>query len=1052
MLSYRPSIGNNQNKVGVTTDSKFFGSSLGGKLLLSIRTDDQPKSTYYKNHYTDLSNDSTWFFKPITDSDYSNGSITYRALYIGANERYDESEILGTLNSTIDQFSENTAFNNSVVVSLWDEGVYSELTSENTIVLDDEHDSQGKLAGATWSSQITHNNELLPGQFLKVWIKIETIQNNNILNLPEFFYIVNIGSLSIKVLKKPSRLSYSNLFSCSLNDDKIVFRDALPNEFGSTNITNILKILKKNTYTYIFYIANGTEGNISDFDPLTEELRLLVISNGFSITENRYIDVSLTPLFTDSHKIEDISYDSLTKLMECNEPEQIHNIDINGTDIVENISGSSLSLSLSGDSAVLINHVNSIKNKKYIFDVFVSEKEDISYAYIFYAKLESNYTDREILNYNHNFYKWNTRVSSIDLSHVNESLFSRVDYGYSNKLSTTVSSYYDCVIKENFYPNNIIIQDDLFTLSGLNTTDCYYDKFKGNILFLWEKDLILRNIKVHESIIPTNETSNIKTVKNVVENLSSLQFSDVSQIIYDNNYSRGIISGGYSYVNMGSPHQKSVYVGNSSVSFDLEDSKIKEFNSTISFNIDSSTISTDTANVSGEISNFNLLNRNIVHLLTKSDYEYAEANPINIEFPNNYVDRDITVFSINCADDVTESALSVTYNFKTHNWNLIKKDTECNILVSNISGGPMIRPDENNILTVDLFTHEVKGGTSTTFFDGGYKVNEGCLIKNLLNFSVYVNGIKLVTDTTCSLNNVDIYQLTFNPYNEYLSSLSYFDVRKRPVDLPSYIDVLHKSLMNICWTKLGNEHEVSSFDKTVNKFNFKRQITLENINSFKDTLIVPLVLYGNSYNISSYNNTEINPQIQRNVFDFSKISFNKKSFSVFAEGASKELDILVDSYDFDQDILVIWVKLNEWNQEKLTLYYNNTSVTESQKKNIWKDNYYGCWLMDEFKEENINRFSYCKVYDVGETVVSVENNVNVYLSQIDNTVRFGQVDMFKSNMFDVAFDDIVVNKKDRPNVINFIKENTRLFKPAFMEIRNIKSIHDYKLESNKIGE
>jgi hypothetical protein len=113
MISYRPSIGNNQNKVGVTTDSKFFGSSLGGKLLLSIRTDDQPKSTYYKNHYTDLSNDSTWFFKPITDSDYSNGSITYRALYIGANERYDESEILGTLNSTIDQFSENTAFNNS---------------------------------------------------------------------------------------------------------------------------------------------------------------------------------------------------------------------------------------------------------------------------------------------------------------------------------------------------------------------------------------------------------------------------------------------------------------------------------------------------------------------------------------------------------------------------------------------------------------------------------------------------------------------------------------------------------------------------------------------------------------------------------------------------------------------------------------------------------------------------------------------------------------------------------------------------------------------------
>lgn len=1052
MLSFRPSVGNNFNKVGVTTDSKFFGASLGGKVLLSIRTDDQPKSTYYKNHFTDLSNDSTWFFKPITDSDYSNGSVTYRAIYIGASERYDESEILGNIQTSIEQFSGNPLFDNSVSVSLWAEGVYTELSSENSIVLNDERDSQNNLSLASWASGINYNSELLPGQFLKVWIKIETFENSSILNLPEFYYILNIGSLSIRINKKPSRLSYSSFFRTSLSEDKLVFREALPNEFGSNNAKNIVKILTKNDYTYLFYIASSTEGDIPDYDPLTDELRLMIIKTGYSLGENKYIDVSLTPFFSDSGKLENLDYENVLKLMECNEPAEYHTTNEENQEVIESISGSSVSLSTTGTGEFFNTSYERLTSKKFIFDVFISEKEDIHYAYIFYAKLESNYTEREILNYNHNLFRWNTKVATIDITHINDTMFSRIDYGFDNKMVSTFTSYYDGLIKENFYPNNVIIQDDLFTLCGFNTTDCYYEKYKGNILLVWEKDLILRDIKTYESELPSNQTSTINTIKNSVENLSILKFSDSSQILFENNYSRGIISGGYSYVNMGSPHQKSIFIGSSSASFDLEDTKIKEFNSTISFNIDNSTIVTETESISGEINVYNLLDRRIVHLVNKADYEYSKTNPLNNLYPSNYIDRDLTIINVNCADDVDEFALSISYNFKTNVWGIIKKDTGCNIVATSITGGPLLRPNEVNTLTIDMFTNEVKGGTSTIFFDGGYKINEGCLIKNLINFSVFINGVKLLSDTTCSLNNNDIYQITYNPYKEYLSSLSYFDVRKRPFELDSFIDALHKSLMNISWIRLGDEHEVSSFDNNINKFNFKRQIYIENLNPFKDSLIIPIVLYGNSYNISSYNNSLLNDNITRNIFDFSKISFNKKSFSIFSNGATKELDILVDSYDFEQDILVIWVKLNEWSQENLTLYYNNTSVNDLSKNNIWKESFYGCWLMDEFSKESINRYNDCRVFDIGETVVSTEENNNVYLTQIDNIVRFGQTDMFKSNKFDIAFDDIVVEKTEMSNVVSFIKDNTRLFKPAYMDIREVRSKYDYKLEINNIGD
>jgi hypothetical protein len=125
---------------------------------------------------------------------------------------------------------------------------------------------------------------------------------------------------------------------------------------------------------------------------------------------------------------------------------------------------------------------------------------------------------------------------------------------------------------------------------------------------------------------------------------------------------------------------------------------------------------------------------------------------------------------------------------------------------------------------------------------------------------------------------------------------------------------------------------------------------------------------------------------------------------------------------------------------------------DGYRHNIWQSDYYGVWLMSNFSYESLKRFNHSRVFDIGETIVVSEIGDNVYLTEISNIARFGDTKLYKSNYFDIEFDDQIVTKKEMGNVTDFIKENTRLFKPAHMEIRDIRSIKDYKLESNKIGD
>jgi len=479
MISYRPSIGNNETSVGVTNDGKFFGKSTGGKILLNLRTNDEPKSTYYKNNFTDLSNESSWFFKSITDSDFLIGSTTYRAVYIGASERYDESEILGTISTSVSNDNGDPLLTNSVTTSLWMEGVYTELSSEYSINLEDENDRFDQLSSATWSTSIVYNQELLPGQFIKVWIKIVTDANASVTDFNNFNYFITIGDITFTIPKTPSRLSYSKIFKANLKSDNITLREAISPEFGTSNVDGIFKVIKKQNQINLFYITNCEQGDLQDAAPETTELRLMVVRSGDNLGEYKYVDVSLSPLFDNAVILEESNYQNYLKAMTCDLPITIQSTGSTNGVYVGEYSDKTITVSTSGSGNYITNIIENLPNKKFITDVFISRKEKINYAYVFYAELHTDYVERDILNYQHIYYKWVFKVAIIDLNHINEKLFERINVGYTNKHTSIITKNHIETVKSYFFPTNIVLQDDLFSILGFDTEECYYKNYKS---------------------------------------------------------------------------------------------------------------------------------------------------------------------------------------------------------------------------------------------------------------------------------------------------------------------------------------------------------------------------------------------------------------------------------------------------------------------------------------------------------------------------------------------------------------------------------------------
>lgn len=1050
MISYRPSQGNDVDRVGVTSEGAFFGKSIGGQVLLSLRTNDKPKATYYRRWYSDLSDDSSFFFKSLSDIDFIRGTTVYRAIYIGASERHNDNEILGTITTSVDHDSGNNNIDNTVITSLWLEGIFSETPSQNTILLDDEFDSTNLLSSVSWSNTITVNDVLAPGMFAKIWIKIEVPENPSIASLSGFNYIYNIGDLSIKVSKDNGRISFSRLFKTKLKSDRLVLKETLPTGFGNENFDGIFKIIRRNDLLNIFYFSSPEN------TPTQPELKLLVIKTGDNLGENKFINVGLSNIFSNSEKLEKEKFLDYIKAFECKDSLFIEATDEFGDKNQAFITGAIRRyLENSERTSGIADQV--ILDRKFILDIFISDKEDINYIYVYYAQITSDLSDREILNVRHDQLSWTTKVMTIDLNHLSDGMFDITDFGFDNSRNTIVSYFDEKILRRYFYPSSIIKQNDLFTLAGYDIEDCYIQNNRAKLLYLWEKDLINKKVQVQEFNLPDNSFSNERSVFNVIQNASEIKFDMLNNVHTSTLSKRNIgnldITSDLKFIDMSSPQNRTVKHGFSSVSYDLENTREKDVMSSWAFKIDSNSISTLSETTNSKVISYDENNPQHTNILISEDHDYFKDNNRTISYKERVFNKNpVNIFSLHCANDVYASALDCYYNFETENFTLDYMDKDCNPVSVNIPKENFLL-DSLNTISLNTFTHEVKGGTESYFSGTGFRISNNCHMKHIINFTVYVNGVKLFESAACVLNHIDTYVVSHNPRNHFEGEISYFEVRRTPEnDIESYALSLHRVHSNIVWAKLGNENQIKSFDNRLNRFNFRRGITLENLEPFEDTMIIPLVFYGASYNIETFNNQVINNNVRRSYFDFSRLSLSKNNFNIFIDKTFEEVPWQAEKYDLANDLFVVWVKLQNWNGQRLLILYNDGVNEQPPTQNPYTKDFFGVWRMNSFYQKPITRFDAHKIFNSSETIVVTKKDDEINITQIDRTYNFSEQPVYKSNKFDIEYDDRDVERLEKPNVDKFIEETAKLFKPATMEIRDIKSKFDYKVESNTSGD
>jgi hypothetical protein len=127
-IAYLPSIGNDA-KVNLSRQGNWFGESIGGQIVDKNRTNDlQNRGNYFVDVPANMDSTSSWFYKDATDYNFINGITQYRAIYIGADKKFNENEIVGTVDVSITHDGPSVA-DDSVDIDIIYDGKYTVSTS-----------------------------------------------------------------------------------------------------------------------------------------------------------------------------------------------------------------------------------------------------------------------------------------------------------------------------------------------------------------------------------------------------------------------------------------------------------------------------------------------------------------------------------------------------------------------------------------------------------------------------------------------------------------------------------------------------------------------------------------------------------------------------------------------------------------------------------------------------------------------------------------------------------------------------------------------------------
>jgi hypothetical protein len=315
----------------------------------------------------------------------------------------------------------------------------------------------------------------------------------------------------------------------------------------------------------------------------------------------------------------------------------------------------------------------------------------------------------------------------------------------------------------------------------------------------------------------------------------------------------------------------------------------------------------------------------------------------------------------------------------------------------------------------------------------------------MYNIDVYFNSQSLFSVICYSEKIKTMGTININPDMGFSGRLSYCELRDYIDDIQSYARNMYDIYSNKIWINHEYEYENNKKFSLVEKYSYFKTLEIVNMEECKVETVIPFVLYGSMYNHNFSGNINVN----RSIFDFSKLNVLENDFTITFAGSEEPLDYIVtDPYDSNKDMLVIWVKVPYWNGQKFHLFYGTDGRREQKNKNPYK-NYYGCWHMNNLVQDVSYSLSSENIFNAGEEIVAVKKDDKNHILQINNSYNFGKTVLYKSNSFDVLYDDRNVTYQNEEYINNFIYSTVKKMCPSLMEIRNIKSIYNTIYESSK---
>jgi len=1032
-IAYLPSEGN-IDKVTISTDGIWHGSSIGGAVVDKIKINDKTNNgNYYSLAYANLGSSSRWFYKDVTDYNFINGTTIYRCIYIGADERYSENEVLGNIAASVTHNGPPQA-NGTISIEILADGIFTAYSSKGSTVLYDEEDSTDVLGSYSgWASSITSNTVLQPGQFLKIWVKISFVQDPTLVSYTNYDYYLTIKDTTIPVTRTSGRLSLAKIFTATISQttNDMTFEQSVPNDFV---VDNIYKVIEHNNLTNIFYFDDN-------------KFKLLIIKRDKSIEDNKYIEIDVTSVLPD---ITAAAENILANFSIC------YSNAISGTD------PSAIGPSGTPSTTGTINEYpdnnydyDAILNSNFIADIFCTLKEDRNDFYLFFNKFVSDDSDSYVQMYGHKNYYWQSNVLRLNLNFINSNYFDNVDSGFSNRKMLMIPEQQEVLIKDRFYINSATQQDDLYTTIGYIPEDCRVTNNVSKIIYLWEGEINSGTVNAQEADIPKVNNRSQHVIKNKCATETYLYYDSTLANENKFNFDRSIetLDNGNHYINMGPPTQKAFDHGYSKVSYDLYE-KTDQFSATWAFmlNGDSLAVTTPdttgttgtsgtsgspgtsgTSGTSGTPCYYNELIQSNIHLKLQSTFDNsvnASANVGCVVDPVTFVDEFKEIFRIHCNGNEDQSAVNALYNFYTNKWSIVINNEVNEKVYFELTSNPL-NPVGVNVITVNTFR----------------KLDYGCAKKYILQYSINVNGSELINGMSYTHDSSDSYVVTHNTLSDFSGYLTYWEVKDyiEPHEAEEYAEAMYRIHANIAWAELESENLNNTSESTSN-FAFRRSVKINNLNyNSADSLLFPIVLQGTGYNISD----TINKEVRRSVFDFSKIDPNKKSFKFTLEGTSTELDWYADTFNVDKDSLTVWVRLENWNGQRITMFYSDMELIPQVTYSQIFDTFYSVWLMDSAYTITQKRHVSQKVFSNGESYIYTVDNEGIRtLVKINKQTPFGSTQLFKSNKFNIEWNDIEYDATNTDSINSFIASEIKKFKPSFMEINKINSQLPYKLESD----